>query len=503
MINLRRISQILFLLLFVILLLLTTARALGAYYSEPNFLLNIIPANLFFIADPLVALSVMLVSRAFIMPFLAAVIVAIATILLGRVFCGWVCPLGTVMDLFSRVKPKHSNQVLRDGGKMLKKVKYLVLMFILAAAIVGANIVGWFDPITIAFRAFALVFYPIFDYLAKGILDGVGATGAVGTLGNFGLVDPNSITFYGSAVFLGVFALIIFAVFYQSRFWCRYICPLGALLGILSKCRVLKLNIGPGCNQCGRCNIVCKTGCLSKELVLESEECIQCYTCVSKCQHHSLAINFGSNTLPKDNILPSRRGFILTAGLGILSVPILRHSIMSKRNYNTMPRLRPPGATSPEEEFLNKCIRCGECMKVCPTNGLQPLLVESGLYSMWTPTLVPRIGQCSYYCNACGQVCPTGAIKALQLEDKQESRIGLAYFDTNRCIPYVHKQTCMTCEEFCPVPDKAIAYNERNGIKYPYIVKDRCIGCGMCEKVCPVAGMAAIRVFPFKSNGNS
>ncbi|MFH1227947.1 MAG: 4Fe-4S binding protein [Planctomycetota bacterium] len=495
MIYFRRISQIIFLALFIALILLSTAKALGAYYSETNFLLQIIPAHLFFSVDPLLVLAVVLASKTFIHPFLAAVLIAIITIFLGRVFCGWLCPLGTVMDLFSRIKPKALNLKVNDN-KLLKKIKYLLLAFILVAAVFGANVAGWFDPITIAFRSFALVIYPVFDYLAKGLLDGLGAAKAVGTLGNLGLIDANQITFHGSVIFLGIFAPIIFAVFYQNRFWCRYLCPLGALLGILSKWRWLRLNVGSGCNQCGRCNIACKTGCLSKELALENEECIQCYTCVSKCRDYSLSINFGKNTLAKDNILPSRRGFLITAGLGILSVPILRRSVLARRNYNPMPRLRPPGAISPEEEFLKKCIRCGECMKVCPTNGLQPLLVESGLYDLWTPTLVPRIGQCSYYCNACGQACPTGAIKALQLEDKQECRIGLAYFDTNRCIPYVHKQTCMTCQEFCPVPDKAIEYDEKDGIYYPRIVKDKCIGCGMCEKVCPVAGMAAIRVLP-------
>ncbi|MBI4711788.1 MAG: 4Fe-4S dicluster domain-containing protein [Planctomycetes bacterium] len=169
--------------------------------------------------------------------------------------------------------------------------------------------------------------------------------------------------------------------------------------------------------------------------------------------------------------LPERRGLLIAAGLSVLSVPLLKRSFGLKRGPSALPRLRPPGAlakqdTQSELDFQSKCIRCGKCMKVCPTNGLQPLLFESGLTAMWSPVLVPRVGNCRHYCNACGQVCPTGAIAPLLLEEKQEYKIGLAYFDTTRCIPYVHPDTavsgkCLTCEEFCPVPEKAIEHYEK------------------------------------------
>jgi len=142
-------------------------------------------------------------------------------------------------------------------------------------------------------------------------------------------------------------------------------------------------------------------------------------------------------------------------------------------------------------------------MKVCPTNGLQPTFLEAGLEGIWSPMLVPKIGYCEYGCTLCGQVCPTGAIRRLDLETKQRVKIGLAFLDTGRCLPYSFATPCIVCEEHCPTPTKAIWLEEvtvhrRDGtpvqVKQPHVDLDLCIGCGICETKCPVADVAAIRV---------
>jgi ferredoxin len=164
--------------------------------------------------------------------------------------------------------------------------------------------------------------------------------------------------------------------------------------------------------------------------------------------------------------------------------------------------IRPPGAQN-EGEVLSRCMRCGECMKVCITNGIQPVLWEAGLEGIYTPRLVPRLGYCSYSCNLCGQVCPTGAIPHLPLKVKQSTNLGTAFINRARCIPYTEGADCLVCEEHCPVSPKAIIFveqevvnleGERERIKLPVINADRCNGCGHCEHVCPVGGDAAVRV---------
>ncbi|MBC8503847.1 MAG: 4Fe-4S dicluster domain-containing protein, partial [Chloroflexi bacterium] len=164
--------------------------------------------------------------------------------------------------------------------------------------------------------------------------------------------------------------------------------------------------------------------------------------------------------------------------------------------------IRPPGVED-EDDFLSKCIHCSECMQVCATTGLQPTLLEAGLEGLWTPNLVPRLGPCDYSCTACGEVCPSGAIPLLDLETKRKQVMGLAVLDQNRCLPWAYATHCIVCEEMCPVPDKAVrveevaVIDELGGEVYlqqPYVVRDLCIGCGICEYNCPMEAQSAIQV---------
>jgi MauM/NapG family ferredoxin protein len=161
--------------------------------------------------------------------------------------------------------------------------------------------------------------------------------------------------------------------------------------------------------------------------------------------------------------------------------------------------IRPPGTT--EKKILSECIRCGECVKICPTGVIQPGI--SGPFDgFWTPVLEMRRGYCDYSCNSCGQACPTDAIGALTLEHKRQTVIGVARIDKQRCIPWAEGKECIVCEEMCPVPGKAIDIRGggkgkgSEGVQRPVVIEDRCIGCGICEYQCPVQGEAAIRVFP-------
>lgn len=206
---------------------------------------------------------------------------------------------------------------------------------------------------------------------------------------------------------------------------------------------------------------------------------------------------------PKDKRIDlGRRNVIGAAVVGLAGGMVMKgNPLEGGRTYNKA-LIRPPGSVG-EEEFLDKCVRCGECMKVCPTNAVQPLMLEAGLEGMWTPVLRPELAYCEYKCNMCTQVCPTDAIKKMTLEEKQKVKIGLAHVDRNRCLPWAYARACQVCYEQCPLPEKAIrledavvttAKGTRITVKQPYVGADLCIGCGICQNKCPVSDQAAIRV---------
>ena len=161
--------------------------------------------------------------------------------------------------------------------------------------------------------------------------------------------------------------------------------------------------------------------------------------------------------------------------------------------------LRPPGALK-EAEFRDRCVRCGNCMSVCPTNVIQPLMLGYGWDSLWTPVMSYEVGWCEYNCNKCGIGCPAGAIREMPLEEKRRFVMGLARVDKTKCSPWATGVECLVCEEHCPVPDKAIKVSRQRVkgggmVGCPVVDADLCIGCGICQNKCP-AEPTAIMVRP-------
>lgn len=496
--NLRRISQGLFLFLFLFLFLQTE--------SKGNDVLGY-PVKIFLDFDPLILITTLFSAHAAATAFYLSIALVLITLLLGRVFCGWVCPLGTLHNIVGSLREPDPGTLSQNWFR----AKYYILVFLLASSILTLQLVGIMDPLALIIRSLSVSVYPLFNYGfrsffdflygldIRGVADVSEAVYSVMKKGVLSFQQP----FYNQGLFIGALFLFILALnLVERRFWCRYLCPLGALLGVLSRLSLLKRTVSEGCDSCGACASVCQGGASpdSKE-GWKSAECLYCWNCDDACPKNAVSFGFAWKKASPSMDL-GRRRVIASALSGVIAVPLLRSVPLSKPGFSNPALIRPPGSLE-EREFLKRCVKCGECMKVCITNGLQPTLLEAGLEGIWSPVLVPRIGYCEYRCTLCGQVCPTGAIKKLELKEKVKVKIGLAMIDKGRCLPYAHAVPCIVCEEVCPTPKKAIWFEEvrvrdRNGkekvLKQPRVDLELCIGCGICETKCPVLGLPAIYV---------
>jgi len=456
--------------------------------------------------DPLAMLGHLLASRTFLAGSALALIIVGLTLLLGRVWCGWLCPLGTLLDWIPL--RKWDNRQPEISSKW-RSTKYGLLLTLLTAAVFTNLTLLVFDPLTILFRTLSTALWPAVDQIVTGaetMLYGIPfLQSAVGAFDR--LVRPVALpiepalyryTFLYAGVFLGVLALNLVA----PRFWCRYLCPLGALLGLLSKFSLVQRTVTDRCTQCNVCARACPTGTIDRQKDYASDpgECTMCLECLAACPADAISFPVRIPRPDWNAYDPNRRHLLASLGASLAGVGLFQSNLLSSRDHSHL--IRPPGAR--ENGLLHKCIRCGECNRACPTSAIQPAVVEAGLEGLWTPVLVPRAGYCDYSCNACGQVCPVQAIPPLSLDEKRERVIGKAYIDENRCIAWADATDCIVCEEMCPVPEKAIVLEEvevptSDGelvtVQRPRVVRERCIGCGICEYKCPVNGEAAIRVF--------
>lgn len=494
--TLRRISQIIFLLFFFYLFL------------RASFPLSLkIPVDLYLRADPLIAISSMVSDKVIISTFIFSLFFVLLTIPLGRVFCGWVCPLGASLDIFSYV---FKNKMGKSFKKLLS-LKYYILIFLLIGAVFSSQLIWFLDPIALYNRSLTLSLFPILTGFFNLILNLLSQfTFLQGWLSKLQLllsstVLPVQVNFYRmSSLFLVIILTIFLLEFVSRRFWCRNLCPLGALYAFLSKFQILKRRVTGDCNDCGICKDLCKMDAIKDDFKKTLDrECILCYDCVKDCPAGITTINF-KGKLKAQRFDLTRRKVLTSSALGLVSVGLLKTGFKD-RNLKTG-LIRPPGSRL-EHEFLNRCIRCNECIKVCSTSGnfLQPAFLEGGLEAFWTPVGYARTGYCEYNCVMCTQVCPTQAIHPLDEATKKKTVIGLAFIDRSKCIPWYKNTNCLVCEEHCPVPDKAIILREEEVIhfdgtlkkvKRPYVVEDLCIGCGICETKCPVEGKSAIYITP-------
>ena len=449
----RRVSQIFFVLLLV---WFCVAATLGDRFWQ----LRGWPVNWLLELDPLAGLATLLATRTLYAGLLWGLATVALTVVLGRVFCGWVCPFGALHQFVGWLGRRRLRSKLRveaNRYRPAQRFKYYVLAAFLAAAALaplgsGTLLIGLLDPLPLVQRSVSLVLLPLAE-----------RSGALA-------LSPLPRFYDGAGLIAAVFATALALNLWVPRFYCRFVCPLGALLGLLGRYALWRIGrTGEGCTGCLKCERNCEGACRPTGRI-QISECVMCVNCLDDCAHAAIAYRTRPSS-EGESLLPDlrRRGFLLSVATGLVAAPTLRLGAATGPNWNP-DLIRPPGALA-EEDFLARCIKCGQCMRVCPTNVIHPAGFEGGLEGLWTPRLNFRIGTsgCQHTCIACGQLCPTAAIRPLSLAERRglqsfagrgPVRIGTAFVDRGRCLPWAMDTPCIVCQENCPVSPKAIFTRE-------------------------------------------
>jgi ferredoxin-type protein NapF len=543
----RRSTQIATFLLFVLFFFLTTANshAVGG-----------VPKNLFMTLDFLNTLKNGIASHKFAIYAIGpGIFLLLLTLWGGRIFCGWICPLGTAIDIGDKLlfrKGRLFYQKKRSDTRRFRNWKYIYLLVGLGAIVFGVDILTFGDPISLITRTFTFCFYEPIAYIWNGVLnvgDHVGLGNFIYNLGgNMDGWQMQTLTYWNGVPVLLMFIGIIGLSGYQERFWCRNLCPYGGLLALISRVSWLRHYIKmDGCIHCKKCEFQSRMGCydnLDKKATAEEmhsiSECIQCFRCETICPTDVIQIQAkvpaglkerlgmapqgtAPRPEPQTQIDLGRRRVVAALGAGVLWGSAMKASASEyqgtmRRYHHNNKAMRPPGAL-PESEFLAACTRCAECMKVCPTNALQPAFLETGMQGIWTPLLVPSIGPCAEKCTSCGDVCPTGAIRPFTWQDKRyKIKMGLANVNRSTCVAWNGGRDCIVCAEVCPYsavifkdtfddtlpkdPTQPLTATGNRGRmkRVPTVDEKLCTGCGLCEYHCPVLPDHSIVVYTFQED---
>lgn len=420
-----------------------------------------VPDDLFFRLDPLAAIIVMFTSGIFISGLIFSVIILILTFFFGRFFCGWICPLGASIDFFEWItRGYYRKQRDKNRLQQFSMIKYGILILIVAASAFSFQFVYFFDPIVIMTRFMGAILMPVQKTLFQ----------------QPPFVVQHSVQFLFFTLFILLLSLL------ARRFWCRALCPLGAMLGLIARVSPSGF-VQKDCIGCPSCGKKCRTGAVidSKAQITQSQECIRCFDCLDACSQKARVFTGNARLSNRPNPTRlSRRSFLGWCCSGIIGSAVIARSAGAMPGDKSL--LRPPH--SPDEaEFLDLCIRCQACINTCSTNTLQPLLLQSGLYSLWTPTMAPSIGECKVDCNRCSTVCPTHAIAPFDISNKYHLKIGTAMLSKDKCIPYAEGMPCGKCISKCPTG--AIGYIEQDNLLFPVQIDFMlCVGCGICQHTC-------------------
>ncbi len=422
----------------------------------------------------------------------------IATLFFGRIYCSSICPLGLYQDIITHISRLVNKKKRFRFRKALTIMRWSLVLSALIAFLSGMTVlVGLLDP------------YSSFSRFAVHILKPAYQAG--NNLAEFIFTQFDNQTFYKVSIYLisvvslattiVISAFVGYLAWVNGRIYCNSICPVGTVLGFISRASIFKIRINEdSCNSCGACGRTCKASCIdTKNHKIDYSRCINCFDCIDVCS--TTAINYSySFRIPIKNrkkvVNASRRRFMMAVGVtSVAATSIFAEKIpiigSLKSSLRKSP-ITPPGSLS-VEHLMQNCTSCHLCVSKCPSNIIKPAFLQYGVGGMLQPLLNFENDFCNYDCTICSDVCPTGALLPLTKEDKHTNQMGQVQFVMDDCIVFTDETSCGACSEHCPTQAVHMV-DYKNDLTIPEIDTSICVGCGGCEFICPATPRKAIFV---------
>jgi ferredoxin len=449
----------------------------------------------------------------------------VLTFVFGRVYCSSICPLGTLQDIISFGARKNHSKYIRAFNTIRYAILATTLLSVLSGGLFLLNLL---DPFSNFGRIFTNLIKPIVVSANNAIAFGLQSVGLYSVYP----VEIKAIGFTSLLISLLVLGLLLWMAYRHGRLYCNTICPVGALLGWMSKFSVYKIAIDEGaCIGCKKCEQVCKGGCIDKKAkTVDFTRCVSCYNCFSVCPTEGLVFERAYFPAPVGMPHPiaepaivhpnvhvrkrrskptqetdySRRDAVIKSLLFLTGTTTVGKKRIISTKESTVKVVRttpvaPPGGKS-IEHFCGSCTACHLCVSACPSQVLAPSFLEYGITGIVQPHMDYSKGFCSFECTLCTEICPSGAMLPLVQEKKKLTQLGVAKFVKDNCIVKTENKECGACSEHCPTKAvNMVPYTAENVVPYkqlviPEVKEDYCIGCGACEYACPTKPYKAIYV---------
>lgn len=424
------------------------------------------------------------------------IVLTVLTLLMGRIYCSVICPMGVFQDVMSRISrlfAKKKKKFTYSSPKTL--LRWIVLAVSVLAFVFGISfVVGLLDPYSAYGRMINSIFKPAY-MLCNNLLESLFSRQENYIFYKVDIAIRSILSLViGGATFL----LIGFLAWRNGRTWCNTMCPVGTVLGFLSRFSVFKIRIDLNkCTSCGICATKCKASCINVSThAVDYSRCVDCFDCLEDCRQEAISF-MPSTAMNRQGVDASKRRF-MTAGIttALVAPQALLHAqstlLSTGKAYKKKNPLTPPGSVS-LEHFQEHCTSCHLCVSKCPSHVLKPAFMEYGLEGMMQPTVDFEKGFCNFDCTMCGDVCPTTAIKPLTVQQKHITQIGYVVFILENCIVHTDNTSCGACSEHCPT--QAIAMVPyKDGLTIPQVDREICVGCGGCEYVCPARPYRAVHI---------